>query len=176
MSDQEILEQSYKNPKAFALLFDRHNKRLLSIAKRATGSKDEAEDIVQETFVRIYKHGKKFVDSKGDFRHWSNVIIKNCVVDYLRKREKSPVKLTDEMQAVLESEDEYSIRESNNYVTSVLSKLDAASAEILNWRFVFGKSFKEIARLLNITSGAARVRAMRAKKNFIEIHKGFNIN
>ncbi|MEK7642572.1 MAG: sigma factor-like helix-turn-helix DNA-binding protein, partial [Patescibacteria group bacterium] len=61
--------------------------------------------------------------------------------------------------------------ESNNFLNSVFDKLDFISRDILKMRFVFGKSFKYIGRTLGISSGAARVRAHRAKKMFVETYK-----
>ncbi len=179
MTDNEILRLSYQSPKAFAELFDRHYKRLMFVAKKTLGSGDEAEDIVQETFVRVYKYGKKFVDNdkdkEADFRHWSNAILKNCMIDRLRKRQKREVTLTDELESVLESPNESLERESEDYTHSVLRKLGKASAQILNLRFVLGKSFKEIGKALGMSSGAARVKAYRAKKEFVKIHKELSI-
>ena len=175
MSDNEILALSYKEPARFADLFDRHNGRLLAIASKMTGSREESEDIVQETFVRIYKHGRKFLDNKkyeagGNFSHWSNVILKNCILDNFRKRKTKEVALTDEIEATAKGEDEYALLESKNYLESVFSKLPQAAAEVLKLHYLFGKSFKEIGKRLGISSAAARVRAHRAKKYFLEIH------
>jgi RNA polymerase sigma-70 factor (ECF subfamily) len=176
-SDRGILRASYKKPARFGELFDRHHKRFLAIAQRATSSKDEAEDIVAETFVRIYKHGQKFLAKKGgDFRPWSNTILRNCIIDQITKNRSKELSLTEEMESVIGDTCGYEAFESKNYIQSVFHKLSSAKAEILNLRFVLGKSFKEIAKILCITSGAARVRAYRAKKDFQEIYSRSNPN
>lgn len=179
MSDNEILHLSYQKPRAFEELFDRHHKRLLFIARKALGSRDEAEDVVQETFVRIYKYGKKFVESGNDkeanFKHWSNAILKNCIIDKIRTRKNKEVQFTEELESVLETENEFALRESNDYTSSIFERLNKASSDILNLRFVLGKSFKEIGKILGISSGAARVKALRAKKEFVKIHKELSV-
>lgn len=175
-SDNEILMLSYKNPARFADLFDRHHGRFLAIAKKALGSRDLAEDAVQETFVRIYKYGKKFLGSGGDFRPWSNGILRNAIIDQARKKQAKEVPLTPEMENVLSTENNLAEMESRDSFNTVMRKLNAAAAEILNLRFVLGKSFKEIGRILGVGSSAARVRVFRAKKEFIEIHKELNAN
>jgi DNA-directed RNA polymerase specialized sigma24 family protein len=65
---------------------------------------------------------------------------------------------------------------SNNksYVQFVLGKIGGVTAEIINLRFVLGKSFKEIGKTLNIKSGTARVRVYRSKKIFMQAYKQFN--
>lgn len=156
MGDNEILALSYKNPGRFAELFDRHHGRLLAIAKKALDSKDEAEDVVQEAFVRIYKYSSKFMEQGGDFKHWSNGILRNLIIDQIRKRQRSEVRFTEEMEEVIAAPEQAD--DNLNYFTS----------EILNLRFVLRHSFKEIGRMLGISSGAARVRVLRAKKEFLK--------
>ncbi len=170
VSDEEILRLSYEKPSCFSELYDRHHKRFLAIARKATSSKDEAEDIVQETFVRIYKHGNKFLAKGGNFKHWSNIILRNCTSDQITKRRSKEVPLTEEMESSIGTTLDYEALESSNYIQSVFEKVNSTRVEILKLRFVLGKSFKEIAKILGTTSGAARVRVHRAKKDFIEIH------
>jgi DNA-directed RNA polymerase specialized sigma24 family protein len=156
MSDNEILALSYKNPSRFAELFDRHHGRLLAIAKSALDSRDEAEDVVQEAFVRIYKYSGKFLEQGGDFKHWSNGILRNLIIDAIRKRQKHEMRLTEEMEEVLAAPEQTEVN------------LHHFASEILNLRFVLGHSFKEIGRMLGISSGAARVKTLRAKKEFLK--------
>ena len=85
MSDEKILELSYRKPSCFGELFDRHQKRFLRVAQRTLRSKDDAEDVVQDTFVKIYKYGRKFPSNGGKFIPWANTILKNCLADQINK-------------------------------------------------------------------------------------------
>lgn len=176
MSDEEILESSYKRPSRFGELFDRHYKRFITTAQKTLRSKDDAEDAVQEAFIRIYKYGKKFPQNGGNFRPWSNAILKNCLTDQINKYKKSTVTFTEEMEAVTPSPDneEATQNSSRNYIKFVLEKIGGATAEIINLRYVLGKSFKEIAKILHIKSSTARVRVHRSKKIFMQVYKQFN--
>jgi len=176
MGDEEILKLSYRNPSKFGALFDRHHKRFLRIANQNLRSKEDAEDVVQETFVKIYKHGKKFSESGGKFVAWSNTILKNCMADQINKYKNIPVSFTEEMEAMTPSLDQEEILKEQNksYVQFVLNKIGGATAEIINLRYVLGKSFKEIAKTLNIKSSAARVRVHRSKKAFMQIYNQYN--
>lgn len=175
MSDEEILKTSYSRPGKFGELFDRHNKRFLSIAKKTLRSQEDAEDVVQETFVRIYKYGKKFSENNGKFRPWANTILKNCLTDQINKYKNATTSLTNEMQEIIPDPNQ-EIFEDKSYVQFVLNKIGGITAEIINLRYVLGKSFKEIAKTLHINSGAARVRVHRSKKIFIQAYKQFNNN
>jgi RNA polymerase sigma-70 factor (ECF subfamily) len=175
MSDEEILKISYSKPSSFGELFNRHNKRFLRIAQMSLRSKDDAEDAVQEAFVRIYKYGKKFSERQGKFVPWSNVILRNCIADQINKYKNSTVAITEEMENTAPDFDQYeNVLGSANYVQFVLNKMDSAAAEIINLRYVLGKSFKEIAKILNIKSSTARVRVYRSKRVFARAYKQFD--
>jgi RNA polymerase sigma-70 factor, ECF subfamily len=177
MSDEEILELSYKRPRYFGELFDRHGKRFFHIAQRNLRSKDDAEDVVQETFIRIYKYGKKFPQGGGKFMPWASTILKNCMADQINKYKKANVALTDEMIAVIPDQNSSEASENDgerNYVQFVLDKIGGVTAEIIKLRYMLGKSFKEIGKILKIKSGAARVRVYRSKKVFVQTYKQFN--
>lgn len=177
MSDEEILKSSYKWPARFGDLFDRHHKRFLRVASMNLRSKADAEDVVQETFVRIYKYGKKFSQNGGKFVPWANTILKNCIADQINSYKKKPLPLTEELEAVTpnpETKEDPEIDKKNDYIRFVLDKLDGATAQIINLRFVLGKSFKEIGKIMKIKSGTARVRIYRSKKLFMQFYKQFN--
>lgn len=186
MSDEEILKISYSRPSRFGELFDRHHKRFMMIAKRSLRTKDDADDVVQETFVRIYKYGKKFPLNGGKFSPWANTILRNCIADQINKYKNSTVELTEEIENITSDPSQNEIFqnatkqisdwENKNYVQFVLDKIGGTAAEIMNLRYVLGKSFKEIAKTLNISSGAARVRVYRSKKIFMKTYKQFNSN
>jgi len=176
MSDEEILKLSYQNPSKFGELFDRHHKRFLRVAQKTLRSNDDAEDVVQETFLKIYKYGKKFPDSGGNFRPWANTILKNCMADEINKYKNATTSFTPEMEERTPSlnQEEILREENKNYVQFVLKKIGGLTAEIINLRYVLGKSFKEIAKTLHIKNSTARVRVFRSKKIFMEVYKEFN--
>jgi RNA polymerase sigma-70 factor, ECF subfamily len=181
MSDEEILKLSYKRPSRFRELFDRHNKRFLRIALRALRSRDDAEDAVQESFVRIYKYGKKFSSTgEGKFVPWANTILRNCIADQINKYKNSTVTMNEEIESTAPDLIDLSQYDSTfgnaSYVQFVLGKMDSTAAEIINLRYILGKSFKEIAKMLNIKNSTARVKVYRSKKVFAEVYKQFDIN
>lgn len=172
MTDIEILNLSYSKPGAFGEIFDRYQGRFMERALRSLDSKDSAEDVVQTAFVKIYKYGHKFVETGGDFKSWSYKILQNCINDELSQK-PSLVEITDEMESLLEAPSEFPQYESANFLESILKRMDRGSAKVLEMRYSLGRSFKQIGKMLGISSGAARVRAYRAKKDFMEIYKQF---
>lgn len=182
MSDEETLKLSYIRPLRFQELFDRHSKRFLKIALRALRSKDDAEDAVQESFVKIYKYGRKFSESGGRFVPWANTILRNCIADQIHKYKKTTLTLNEEIENTAPdlidlSQYENTFGNSNkSYVRFILGKIDKAAAEMINLRYILGKSFKEIAKILNIKNSTARVRVYRSKKVFADAYEQFNYN
>src|ERR1041385_755977 len=72
---------------AFRLLVERHSAPLFRLAYRMTGNEQDAEDIVQETFLRAYRQLPKF-ESRSSFRTWLHRIAANSALDTLRKRRR----------------------------------------------------------------------------------------
>ena len=100
------------------------------------------------------------------------------MADQINKYENIPISFTDEMEAITPSLNQEEIFNSGNksYVQFVLEKIGGATAEIINLRYILGKSFKEIAKILNIKNSTARVRIHRSKKLFIQTYEQFNNN
>jgi len=70
---------------AFRRLVERHSRGLFQLAFRLTGNEPDAEDVVQDAFLKAYRELKRF-ESRSSFRTWLHRITVNCAYDLLRKR------------------------------------------------------------------------------------------
>ena len=70
---------------AFQSLVERHSKYVFHVAYRLTGSSQDAEDVVQETFLKAYRQLSRF-EARADFRTWLHRITVNCSIDFIRAR------------------------------------------------------------------------------------------
>lgn len=167
-TDEELLRVSLKNPNAFEHLMIRHQREFLSRAQAVVKSRDDAEDIVQETFVRVYRFAPKFSESSGTFRAWSITILMNVARTKYQKAVKERgtfVHLEDEHYASLPDTNrtDHEIYLDREEVKRVLDKVDAETAEILTLAYLEGLPYEEIAELKAISVGAVKARVHRAK-------------
>jgi RNA polymerase sigma-70 factor, ECF subfamily len=70
---------------AFRLLVERHSRALFHLAYRMTGNEEDAEDIVQETFLKAYRQIDRY-EARSSFSTWLYRIASNCCLDLIRKR------------------------------------------------------------------------------------------
>ena len=70
---------------AFRLLVERHSRTIFRVAYRMTGNQHDADDVVQETFLRVYRQLESF-ESRANFTTWLHRIAVNCSLDLLRTR------------------------------------------------------------------------------------------
>ena len=96
ISDEKLAElYADGNESAFAVLIERHLPAVCGFARKYVGDADKAEDIAQETFVKVWKNIKTF-DTKRNLRSWLFTIAKNTALDYLRQKENIPLSLLED--------------------------------------------------------------------------------
>ncbi len=86
MEDTQILNRILqKDPKALYLLYDKYSGALYGVILRMCRNKSQAEDLLQETFVKIWENIHRYDNSKGRFYTWAYRIAKNTTLNALRK-------------------------------------------------------------------------------------------
>lgn len=87
-TDQAALNQALAGDKdGFRVLVERYSRPLFGLAFRMTGNENDAEDIVQESFLRAWKHLPNY-DGRASFSTWVYRIAANCALDMLRARRR----------------------------------------------------------------------------------------
>lgn len=132
---------------AFETLLDRYRRPLFSFILRMVGHRGDAEDIFQETFIRVLHHRGDY-DPRRPFGPWLYTIAANLVRDERRKRWRRP---EDQMPESLEfpgagnPEADSMARETGAKVDRAVAALPAEQREVFLLREQAGLSFKEIA-------------------------------
>lgn len=173
--DEEILLRSYKDPRAFGALVDRYEKPFFRKCFFILRTKEDAEDAVQDAFVKIYKYGRKHAEEGKPFAPWAHAIAKNCAITLYNKRkaEGRTHEFNDEM---LPNPELAYAREGYDadLVASVLGRIRKPFAMLLSLYFIEDKSCKEIAKITDQSVGNVRVRLHRARRSFREAYKEIN--
>jgi RNA polymerase sigma-70 factor (ECF subfamily) len=170
------------NKRAFNELVDRYQSRLLNFVYRTTGDRERAEDLVQETFIRVYRHLHRFDQSKK-FSTWIYTIASNLAKNELRNRSRNPLVLFqmlknnwDADQKPLEWEDNsyrpddlYRKRHLRRQVETAVSQLPEHHRTVFILREMEGKTYEEIAEITRCNLGTVKSRLNRARNNFAQL-------
>lgn len=170
-TDEEILAASIKHPSLFGILVDRYTVPFQNKARRILGWRDEVDDIVQDTFVKIYQNAHRFQVQEGaSFKSWGYKILINTTFTYyqkLKKKDESVVILEEEIMELLPDHSED--KETVDDVGSVFARMPGHLARILKLHFIMGMPQKEIAKVERISVSAVKTRIHRAKKHFKQV-------
>jgi len=172
LSDEEVLARSRKEPELFALIVRRYEAPLLRRAKAVLFSSEDAEEVVQDAFTKMYLYADTYHKQEGaSFSSWAYTILNRVAYTKYSTRRKESGKraeLTPEHYESLpdvraEFIEDLSIR---NEVLAALAKLPEAAARVLRLQFIEGKSQEEIAKAEKLSIPAVKTRVHRAKKLF----------
>lgn len=170
MSDEALLAQSLSTPSAFEVLVARYQSQFLSRVQGIVGSRDAAEDVVQEAFIRVYRFAPRFKGESGSFRAWSLTILMNVARTHYRKvarGRESFAELTAEHYESLADHSIYEKEGHQEYAKEVIEKGLANApegvAEILKLAFIDDLPYAQIAEKLGTSVPAVKTRVHRAK-------------
>ncbi len=178
MKDEEILALSLERPSVFEELFDRYQAGFLRTALRILKNREEAEDVVQESFTKIYINAKKFRKMEGaSFKSWAyKILINVSFTKYQKLKKKNALTYN-----FFESNDFYeeiadlnggnadSGADMKNAIEEVLKEMPAHLAESLKSHYLDDRSQKEMAKEENISLTSVKMRLFRARKAFKKI-------
>jgi len=151
---------------AFENLYRRYSKHHLLICIRYMKSRFDAEDMLQEAYIKIYKDLKKFDSSRGTFNTWSSRIIINTFLHQLRKfRSKFDIVDIHEMNTDISVSPDAMQNMNLKDLTKVISTLSDGYRTVFNMYVIDGYSHKEIADTLDISVSTSKSQLMRAKQN-----------
>jgi RNA polymerase sigma-70 factor (ECF subfamily) len=167
-SDVELLALARTKPWLFATLVGRYKDPFLRRAERIIHNPADAEEIVQDTFTKIYLHSDSFVIQEGaQFSSWAYRILLNTAFTYYKKRVKEGKRfsiLDPEFEAlVADQSTSVSQRESEDSVARVLAALPSHFAQVLRLHYLERWSHQAIADETGDSVGAIKVRIHRAK-------------
>jgi RNA polymerase sigma-70 factor, ECF subfamily len=168
--------------RAFQELVDRYQTRLLNFIYRTIGDRERAEDLVQEVFIRVYRHLHRFDRSKK-FSTWIYTIASNLAKNELRNRSRNPLVLFQAIRKNWQDDDRplqfedttsrpddmYRKRHLRDLVEQSVDRLPEHHREVFVLRELEGKSYEEIAEITSCNLGTVKSRLNRARNAFASI-------
>ena len=176
MSDEELLAASVVHPALFAELVRRYEAAFLRKAIGIVRREDDAVDVVQEAFIKIYRNAGKFEKQEGaSFSSWGyRILINTALTKYAKlKREGGHrADLDEEIWQLIPDRQlrQFEKKEFMDEVDSVRSRMPPMMARALSAFFIEGKTQEEIAENEGLTVGAIKTRVHRAKQEFRRVY------
>jgi RNA polymerase sigma-70 factor (ECF subfamily) len=145
------------------MLYEQHAAPLLAYALRLTaGDRGRAEDIVQETLLRAWRHPQALDPGRGPVRSWLFTVARNVAVDAHRARRARPNEVGDEALAVVPAVDEIEQALDSWLLSDALATLSPDHRKVLLETYYRGRSVAEAAAILGIPAGTVKSRTFYA--------------
>ena len=185
LTDEELVQRVQNGSEfAFNELVDRHSDMVYRQARAISGSVHEAEDIVQETFLKVFKYIDRFSPSKASFKTWLLTIARNQSINVFSSLKRKAVRLFTEEEiesgdwgsptnhvATTDAESLLSIKQEFSRVTAALKKIPERQRTALLLKAQENMSYEEIAIIMQTSASAVESLIFRARKTILEIVK-----
>lgn len=154
-----------KNERSFNILYDKYCGALYGILIKFVRRKDLADDLLQEVFVKIWKHIDSFDSAKGTLFTWMLNIARNQAIDYLRSSHNQQQSLHVDNEVFYQHTDYADTNTSSNTrvefkeLQNKAMQLDAKYTEIIDMIFFYGCTQEQTARILKLPLGTVKTRA-----------------
>lgn len=150
--------------KAQRILYDLFKARLMGLCRRYTRSREEAQDILQESFIRIFRHINQ-LESSEKLEGWMKTIAVNTAISYYHRTKKYELLfLPEENRSVSDQNLLQQVQTfSDEFLLSLVNTLPDGCRMVFNLYAIEGYSHAEIAEKLQITEGTSRSQLHHAK-------------
>lgn len=176
LKDEEILRASLDQPAMFEILVEKYQEPLMRAAMRVVRGREEAEDIVQEALVKMYKNADKFQKLDGiEFKSWAYKVTINTAITHYRKLKRGEF-LAEDPGVFQEAGGEHIdtrisfAADAKAAVGRVLEKMPGHLRSVLHRYYLEDKSYRTIAKEENISIPTLKMRLFRAKRLFRKLN------
>jgi RNA polymerase sigma-70 factor (ECF subfamily) len=171
--DQELLNRCLAGEdSAWEALLSAHTRRIYNLCYRFTGRVEEAEDVTQEVFIKVFQTLKSYDAAQGSFSTWLSRVARNHLVDHYRRTRKD--RLTSSLEEELpvaeekpsphmEPTGQVESRERREILQLALDKLSPDLREAVILRDLHDLDYEEIAQVLRVPQGTVKSRINRGR-------------
>jgi RNA polymerase sigma-70 factor, ECF subfamily len=164
LADEDLISQvEAGDTEAFAGLYDRHGRSAYSLAYRMMGERQAAEDLVQDSFIKVWRSARSYRAERGSVRTWILSITHNRGIDHLRstasrRRTQDRVEMSAQTTQPSEAFAETWRNSQRGQVQEALKTLPEEQLKILELAYYSGYTQAEIAQMLDIPLGTVKGR------------------
>jgi RNA polymerase sigma-70 factor (ECF subfamily) len=171
LSDEEVLARSRAEPWLFTVLLERYQEAFLRKTRSILYSSEDAEEVVQDAFTKIYMNAHRFEVREGaKFSSWAYTIVINTALTRYQKcvKEGKRTMLLDPelFERLGEMREHSGFAEDRDAIERILARLPGHFAKVLRLHYLERWSHKDIAKETGETVGAIKARIHRAKAEF----------
>jgi RNA polymerase sigma factor (sigma-70 family) len=163
-NENKLIKDALKgNQSAYKELYDLYNKALFIICLRYNNNREEAEDRLQDSFIKIFKELHQFDRDKGSFYTWCSRITINTNLELIRKQKIVFDELND--FAINSMKEQYNLMADLELkeIIKEVQKMPPGYRTVFNLYFFEGYNHKEIADQLNISENTSKTQLMKSK-------------
>ncbi|MCX5195207.1 sigma-70 family RNA polymerase sigma factor [Streptomyces sp. NBC_00249] len=150
-------------------VYEEHGNALLAYATRLTGDRAAAEDVVQETLIRAWRHAEVLVNGKGSVRGWLLTVARNIITDRYRAKAARPPEVSGSAAAPPVEGDHADSVVDTMTVLGALDRLSPEHRDVLTELYYRQRSVAEAADRLGIPAGTVKSRSHYALKALREV-------
>ncbi len=171
-SEEKLVERCLQgDDSAWEGIVNAYTRRVYNLGYRYTGRTDEAEDLTQEIFIKIYQNLKSYRAEAGSLQNWVLKVGRNLIIDRYRQTRRFQQTAGSEEMEAMNLSDEKTLSphriveqsESARYLREALQRLSPELKEAIILRDLEGMAYQEIAGLLTIPEGTVKSRINRAR-------------
>ncbi len=170
--DEKLVERCLQGEdSAWERIVNSYGRRVYNLSYRYTSRRDEAEDLTQEIFIRVYQNLKSFRSDVGSFQSWILKIGRNLIIDHYRQTRRFQQSGGSEELETMNLPDEHipsphrraEQSEAARFLRDGLQALSPELKEAIVLRDLEGMAYQEIAELLGIPEGTVKSRINRGR-------------
>jgi len=175
LTDIELIQRTLKGEQqAYALLVKTYQRYVFTLALRFTKNREDAEEVAQDSFIKVYKALSSF-KQESKFSTWLYTVVYTTAMTSLRKRDKATVALDDD-DNFIQVADAASTWDTNTaenrsrsfYLSRAITQLPADDATVLTLFYHAEQSLEEIALIMGIETNGVKIKLFRARRRLKE--------
>lgn len=147
---------------AFEYLYDHYASMLFGIILKIVPVQEEAENLLQDCFVKIWRHIGSYDENKGRFATWLINLARNTAIDYKRSKSSKIQSKIQNLENIVNSEypiPGYTFDPDTLGLRALVATLDTNNRQVIEWMYFEGLTQLEISDLYNIPLGTVKTRA-----------------